>query len=184
MGRTKCFNREDVLDKAIQVFWRQGFAETSLQDLEKATGVNKSGLYSEFKDKEDLFLETMKRYQETSVVPEILSREPLGLKNIETFLKASSSCRGEKGCYFANTMRELSIVPPQVKKVIFENKATVASLVKKNLEAEGLASDVDKFVAMILTFNTGISLKLNVMKPKDIEDEIEFFLENLRKLLQ
>ena len=55
MGRPKNFSREEVLQKAIPLFWRRGFADTSLQDLEKATGVNKSGLYSEFASKEEIF---------------------------------------------------------------------------------------------------------------------------------
>ena len=63
MGRKKLFSRESVLDKSIPVFWAKGYADTSLQDLEQATGVNKSGLYSEFKDKEDLFLSSLAHYQ-------------------------------------------------------------------------------------------------------------------------
>jgi AcrR family transcriptional regulator len=59
MGRPKNFNREGVLAKALPVFWRRGFAEASLHELEVATGVNKSGLYSEFKDKEDLFMQSL-----------------------------------------------------------------------------------------------------------------------------
>jgi hypothetical protein len=47
MGRPKQFNREGVLDRAIPVFWKHGFANTTVQHLEEATGVNKSGLYSE-----------------------------------------------------------------------------------------------------------------------------------------
>ena len=53
MGRRRNFSREDVLSKAIPVFWKRGFADTKLEDLEEATGVNKSGLYSEFSSKED-----------------------------------------------------------------------------------------------------------------------------------
>jgi hypothetical protein len=49
MGRRKNFTREAVLEKALPVFWRVGFAEASLHELEQATGVNKSGLYAEFK---------------------------------------------------------------------------------------------------------------------------------------
>jgi len=55
MARPKNFSREDVLEKALPVFWKHGFADTSLQELEKSTGVNKSGLYSEFSGKEELF---------------------------------------------------------------------------------------------------------------------------------
>ena len=56
MGRRKLFTREDVLNKTIPVFWKHGLAETSVQDLEQATGVRKSGLYAEFKDKRGLYL--------------------------------------------------------------------------------------------------------------------------------
>src|SRR5882757_9412904 len=62
MGRPRQFNREGVLDRAtISVFWKHGFANTTVQHLEEATGVNKSDLYSEFKDKEDLFLASLER---------------------------------------------------------------------------------------------------------------------------
>ena len=64
MGRPKNFNREGVLEKALPVFWRRGFAEASLHQLEVATGVNKSGLYSEFEDKEDLFVQSLRYYLE------------------------------------------------------------------------------------------------------------------------
>ena len=47
MGRPKNFSREEVLGKAMPVFWRHGFADTTLQDLEQATGVNKAGLYTD-----------------------------------------------------------------------------------------------------------------------------------------
>src|SRR5271169_3415630 len=62
MGRRKLFTREDVLNKTIPVFWKHGLAETSVQDLEQATGVRKSGLYAEFKDKEDLFVASIRQY--------------------------------------------------------------------------------------------------------------------------
>jgi TetR/AcrR family transcriptional regulator, copper-responsive repressor len=60
MGRTKNFSWEGVLEKALPVFWKYGFADTSFQKLEKATGVNKSGLYSDFADKGDLYLESLR----------------------------------------------------------------------------------------------------------------------------
>jgi AcrR family transcriptional regulator len=64
MGRPKNFSREGVLEKALPVFWSRGFADASLQDLEQATGVNKSGLYAEFKGKGDLFVQSLRYYLE------------------------------------------------------------------------------------------------------------------------
>src|SRR5260370_42479782 len=80
MGRPKKFNREGVLEKALPVFWRRGFADASLHELEMATGVNKSGLYSEFKDKEDLFTQSLQYYLESLEKKGLLTAEPLGGK--------------------------------------------------------------------------------------------------------
>src|SRR6202041_3357362 len=86
MGRPKSFSREEVLDEAMPVFWKHGFADTSLQDLERATGVNKSGLYTEFRDKEDLFLACLRHYLESQDKRGLLTKGPLGWKNIQMFL--------------------------------------------------------------------------------------------------
>src|ERR1700749_1740773 len=123
MGRPKGFNREEVLEKAMPVFWKHGFADTSLQDLERATGVNKSGLYTEFRDKEDLFLACLRHYLERQGERGLLTKEPLGWKNIETFLKSGPLNKGEKqGCFAINSMREFAILPAEAYGAITENR--------------------------------------------------------------
>src|ERR1700743_1918063 len=78
MGRPKNFSREEVLEKALPVFWKHGFADTSVQELEQATGVNKSGLYTEFAGKEDLFLASLRYYVDTGPRRKMLAVAPLG----------------------------------------------------------------------------------------------------------
>ena len=56
------FRREGVLEKAIPVFCKRGFAGTSAQDLQEASGVNKSGLYAKLENKEELFLAALNHY--------------------------------------------------------------------------------------------------------------------------
>ena len=94
MGRPKGFSREEVLEKAMPVFWKHGFADTTLQELEQATGVNKSGLYTEFRDKEDLFVACLRHYLESQGKRGLLTKEPLGWKNVETFPQEWSSQQG------------------------------------------------------------------------------------------
>src|SRR6202158_45 len=114
MGRPKHFNREGVLEKALPVFWRRGFAQASLHELEVATGVNKSGLYSEFKDKEDLFMQSLQYYLGSLEKRGLLTTEPLGWNNIERFLKMGPcSMEGQKGCFAVSSMREFAILPPE-----------------------------------------------------------------------
>jgi TetR/AcrR family transcriptional repressor of nem operon len=62
MGRNKSYNREEVAEKALEVFWEKGFDRTSLRDLEAATGVNRYGLYDSFTDKQGLFRECLQQY--------------------------------------------------------------------------------------------------------------------------
>src|SRR5258708_39143454 len=80
MGRPKNFSREQVLEKAMPVFWKHGFADTSLQELERATGVNKSGLYTEFRDKEDIFVAWLRPYLRRQGERGRLAQRPLGRK--------------------------------------------------------------------------------------------------------
>ena len=122
MGRPKNFSREKVLEKAMPVFWKHGFSDTSLQELERATGVNKSGLYTEFRDKEDLFVACLRHYIESQEKRGLLTKEPLGWKNVEAFLKNGPLNKGEQqGCFSVNSMREFAILPDEVYAVVTEN---------------------------------------------------------------
>lgn len=179
MGRTKQFDRTEVLKEAIQLFWKKGYADTSLSDLEKATGVNKSGLYSEFKDKDDIFLESLKLFSDTSTSYAALKREPYGWQNIEDFFKVDTTCKGHKGCFLTNTFREYSIIPPKVKAFIDQNSASVLELLVKNIKAAKTKKDPELLAKMIITFASGKSLKLNAVKPEALEDETKAFLEML-----
>lgn len=181
MGRLKGFDRSEVLDKALQLFWKKGFADTSLSDLEKATGVNKSGLYSEFRDKDDIFCESLKRYSETTPVIKILTAEPLGWKNIETFLKSGMTCKGQKGCYVANSLREFSIIPAKAKQLISDTSREVSDTLIQNIKATGTKKNPELLASLIQTFAAGLSLKLNAVKPDQLIEEVDNFLEMIKK---
>jgi TetR/AcrR family transcriptional regulator, copper-responsive repressor len=62
-------------------------------NLEQATGVNKSGLYPEFEDKEDLFVQSLQYSLESLGKKGLLTTEPLGWNNIERFLKMVTTVR-------------------------------------------------------------------------------------------
>ncbi|MEM7444604.1 MAG: TetR/AcrR family transcriptional regulator [Pseudomonadota bacterium] len=67
MGRPRQFDEEQVLDQAMKVFWRQGYAATSIKDLVGETGLNPGSLYEAFGDKHDLFLAAISHYRGTIV---------------------------------------------------------------------------------------------------------------------
>ena len=110
----------------MPVFWKHGFADTSLQDLEKATGVNKSGLYAEFADKGDLYLESLRHYLRKRQKEDLLTAHPPGWENIERFLKLGPcSLEGQKGCFSINSMNQFAVIPVRRKRSF--PKATLVS---------------------------------------------------------
>jgi AcrR family transcriptional regulator len=62
VGRPRAFDRDAALDRALEVFWRQGYEGTSISDLTKAMGINPPSLYAAFGNKEGLFREALDRY--------------------------------------------------------------------------------------------------------------------------
>lgn len=62
MGRHREFDVDKALDAALSVFWKNGYEGTSFEDLTRATGVARPGLYSAFGNKETLFFKAIDRY--------------------------------------------------------------------------------------------------------------------------
>jgi AcrR family transcriptional regulator len=184
MGRPKNYSREEVLEKAMPVFWKHGFADTSLQDLERATGVNKSGLYTEFRDKEDLFLACLRRYLESQDERGLLTKEPLGWKNIETFLKNGPLHKGEQqGCFAINSMREFAILPEEAYGAITENRVLLLQLLALNIEAEKPTMAPSAIAEIVLSFFSGLCIERNLKSGRTLSPrKVENFMTALRRL--
>lgn len=61
-GRPRTFVLEDALDRAIEVFWRQGYEGTTLDDLTEAMSISRPSLYAAFGNKEEAFKRAIERY--------------------------------------------------------------------------------------------------------------------------
>ena len=62
-GRPRAFNIEEVLDRALQVFWQKGYESASLDELTEAMGIGRPSLYAAFGDKAGLFKKTLDHYE-------------------------------------------------------------------------------------------------------------------------
>ncbi len=182
MGRRKQFTREDVLDKAISVFWKHGLAETSVQDLEQATGVRKSGLYAEFEDKDDLFVASMHQYLDVLMARGTLTKKPLGWSNVQNFLKLCYGSWGQKGCFSVNSMREFSDLPPKARQLMVANVMKIHRLLVENLTAGREDGDGNESLAgLVITFFCGICLEQNLGPERaQITKKIEDFMQLIR----
>ena len=184
MGRPKNFSRESVLEKALPVFWKYGFADTSLQELEEATGVNKSGLYAEFADKGDLYLESLRHYLKKRQQEGLLTAKPLGWKNIESFLKlAPCNLEGQKGCFSVNTMNQFAVLAPAAREIVSKGRAFLKDLVARNVAAEKPRMKPTALAEMILTFFTGVTMEQHLKVSKAFMNrKVDDFMKVVRKM--
>jgi TetR/AcrR family transcriptional regulator, transcriptional repressor for nem operon len=114
MPRNKEFEPEKVLKKAMELFWRKGYLNTSIDDLVEHTGVNRYGLYSTFGDKHKMFLSALDLYrtQVVSVLLGPIESPDASLAEIHRYFDALVSTAntpvGRWGCLVCNTAVELA----------------------------------------------------------------------------
>lgn len=184
MGRPRKFNRDGVLDRAIPVFWTYGFARTSVQDLEAATGVNKSGLYAEFAGKEDLFLAALRRYLVQQDPAPILNAAPLGWANIERFLRDGPGRLPDRlGCFGVNSLREVAALPAGARETLVEARRAMRAMIEANVRAEAAGADAGTVCDLVLTFFSGTCIEANLHPdPERVEEKLREFMRMLRDL--
>lgn len=183
MGRPKNFSRNQVLERAIPLFWRRGYADTSMQDLEKVTGVNKSGLYSEFKNKEDLFLASLLHYLKALPGKDILTAEPLGWGNVEKLLQQAGCRDGLQGCFGVNSIRELAVLPVEANEILSKSRAYMKKLLAQNVAVEKTKMDPVAVAELISTFFSGLSLEQNLAGgPEAAPARVADFMTMLKRL--
>jgi AcrR family transcriptional regulator len=181
----KRLSREEVLEKAVPIFWTRGVSGTSLQGLERATGVNKSGLYTEFQDQEGLFVACLRRYlkgQENRGLP---PQEPLGWNKVETFLKNGPvNKREQQGCFSVNSMREFAILPDEAYEVVTENRARLQRLLAMNIEVRRSPEcRLPKLPRWCCPYFSGLCIARNLKSGKTSSArKIENFMTALRSL--
>jgi AcrR family transcriptional regulator len=142
MARPRSFDPDEALDRARDVFWRQGFQGTSLDDITAATGVAKPSLYAAFGDKNALFLKVLDRYHERIVANAalILSEGSSARAAIERWLTGfvpfCSGVKGTKGCLSVNTAADGASDQKEVRKKIERFNRKLEELLRNRLAAD------------------------------------------------
>ena len=112
VARVREFDEQEALDRAMRLFWRKGYAETSLRDLVAHTGVANAGLYGAFGDKQALYRAALEHYNATygDWLMGPLEAPDSGRAEVERFfaivLDAVTSERFSDGCFMCNTAVE------------------------------------------------------------------------------
>jgi TetR/AcrR family transcriptional repressor of nem operon len=178
MPRVKLFNEKEVLNKAINLFWKQGYAATSVQDLVNHLGINRASLYNTFGDKEKLFKKAFEEYRKnnTEGIKQFFknhSNIKVGLKNLfQIAIDEAINDKDRKGCFVVNTTTELIPNDSKTLHVLKENQSNFEKIfydyLSLGVEKGQISRDKDlKIISTLLyTFYNGLRVVTKVDSSK------------------
>ena len=135
----KQFNEAEVVEKAMRAFWENGYAATSLADLVERTGIGRGSLYSTFRDKHELFLASLRMYDERmrrSKLQELESSHPPreAIRQLLLAFTANVNKRGgNHGCFLTNTALELSTRDPEAAAIVAASQQEIEEFFARSI---------------------------------------------------
>ena len=166
-GRPRQFDADDVLDAAVELFWRRGFEGTSTRDVATETGLTASSLYNAFGSKQALLDHAMERYERriTDALLGPLERSDEGMAALEAFVRGLGrwiAGDGKRGCMLINLMAEDGGSTPEVARRTHAYRERLRTAFQRALrraeqadetEAGHAAARADLLVALVLGIN-------------------------------
>ncbi|HXH44679.1 MAG TPA: TetR/AcrR family transcriptional regulator [Bradyrhizobium sp.] len=126
-GRPRAYEPDIALGKALNLFRKQGFAATSLDDLSAATGMNRPSLYGAFGDKRELYIKSYQRYRdEAGAAIGTVFREEMPLRQrLERVYAAAldiylSGDAGPRGCFTVMTAASEAVGDPEIRAMVLD----------------------------------------------------------------
>jgi TetR/AcrR family transcriptional repressor of nem operon len=148
MVRTRSFDPSDALARAVELFSSKGYSDTSMDDLVKATGVSRYGLYGTFGNKRELFEHALERYADSMGRQSFLRLlEPgAGLEHIraifEQRIEAMSASGEKRGCMLCHTAMELAPHDHEIEGVLQKFMQRMSKAFAIGLEAAAQRGEV------------------------------------------
>ncbi|MCA1361749.1 TetR/AcrR family transcriptional regulator [Bradyrhizobium sp. IC3069] len=155
-GRPRAYEPDIALGKALDLFRKQGFAATSLDDLSAATGMNRPSLYGAFGDKRELYIKSYQRYRdEAGAAMVAIFREEMPLRQrLERIYAAAldiylSGDTGPRGCFTVVTAASEAVGDPEIRAMVLDGLTGLdkafASCFRRAKEKGELPESADPF---------------------------------------
>ncbi|SEG89697.1 transcriptional regulator, TetR family [Thermomonospora echinospora] len=164
MARSKEFDPDAVLQKALELFWERGYEATSMADLVERLGIARASIYGTFGGKHALYLKALERYLEQSDVIERLSQPGPVLPAVRALFDAYvAECLDDRrGCMVVNTAVELAPRDPVMARRVTASwdgleAALTSALIRARAQGElGAGKDPRALARLLLVLLQGI----------------------------
>jgi AcrR family transcriptional regulator len=183
MGRHREFDIDQALDAALSVFWQKGYEGASFEDLTRATGVARPGLYAAFGNKEALFRKALDRYDTTYMAfmsdalgepkaRDVVRRILEGSLGVQTMYPDSRGCLGINGALACSSEAE-----PIRQELVRRRRSTETALRRRfeRARSEGdlpASADCDALATYVMTVSQGMAVQAKGGTPKKMLDRV------------
>ncbi|MDQ1142701.1 TetR/AcrR family transcriptional regulator [Pedobacter agri] len=133
MGRNKEFDYEQKLDIALELFWTQGYHVTSITDLEREMGINRSSIYPTYGDKKELLIKCLTKYLKGKVAEYAAITGGANTDAIENLrrmfgLAVDQSIREGRTCLAVKMAFEISLGDEDVRRVLLSSEKKIEEI--------------------------------------------------------
>ena len=186
MARVREFDPDEAIQNAMQVFWRNGYGDTTMEDIVAETGVSRYGLYGTFGNKKDLLVAAMRQYEKSmaETVWVGLLRPDAGRaeiieywQSLKTYAQQENFCNG---CLIVNVAAEVAPHDPdiaaEIKRIDDEHTAFFTRAIRNGQEAGEIPGNVNPEGAakMLVALSRGGALMIRAgTNPSELEGAIE-----------
>lgn len=135
------FDKNDIIEKSLELFWKSGFSATSMQQVFKNTGLKPGSIYLAFGNKEGLFREALEHSAHKSMVyiRELLDTAPSVGEGIcllfESFIVDSTQAN-YNSCFLVKTQLELAAEGGELHDLASAKLDEIEALFQSYLEKE------------------------------------------------
>lgn len=192
MARTKQFDEEEVLNRALELFWKQGYNATSMQDLVSHLGINRASLYDTYVGKRELFNRAFENYRlhNAQRISDFLNQHnsvKQGLfKLFESTINESVSDIDKKGCFVTNTTTELLPGDDEIHVILLENKILFEGIFEEYVNRGMKSGEIDSskdaksIAGFLFMLNNGLRVTAKVNPDKS---ELESIIKSALTVL-
>lgn len=192
MPRTKKYNEEEVIQKAMKAFWKNGYEGTSIRDLEREMGINLFSIYASFKDKQGVMLKALECYEKQLFNEAVikLSKSDNGVDDVKQyfydFVEFVREDNSLKGCFLTNSLVEVGSKDAEINSRVMVFASTLKNLFKKKLEDSVIKGDLPQNTNVIDYSNylmgslQGLATSSKFFDSKSLNDFIEITFKNLK----
>lgn len=188
-GRPPSFDHDEALEKALEVFWTQGYEGASMAELTAAMGMNKPSIYAAFGNKEELFRQALQKYFSGPVayIREAMA-QPTAKQSVEMLLTKSAEllcgCHTPRGCMIVQGALTVGQGAELIKRELMKHRQGFEAMLKSRFDQgkkDGdLPKDVDtaQLAKYIATIHQGLSVQASSgVKKKELLGVVQMVMK-------